>query len=140
MILDIIIEPDINIPTFRQAPRPRSETKGVIASFYEAVEGLFVKANTNSNIEDITNRLTKLSIYQKLKKTHLMLYKTVQEMMVSYFQSFPIKRWFPCLPSLYLTETACIKEKRHAPNNNTSYFSFPPIPTATCFRNLSRGN
>ncbi|CAN7139310.1 unnamed protein product, partial [Brassica rapa subsp. narinosa] len=71
------------------------------ASFYEAVEGLFVKANTNSNIEDITNRLTKLSIYQKLKKTHLMLYKTVQEMMVSYFQSFPIKRWFPCLPSLY---------------------------------------
>ncbi|CAN7065819.1 unnamed protein product, partial [Brassica rapa subsp. trilocularis] len=75
------------------------------ASFYEAVEGLFVKANTNSNLEnsnleDITNRLTRLRIYQKLKKTHLMLYKTVQEMMVSYFQSFPIKRWFPCLPSL----------------------------------------
>ncbi|CAF1967997.1 hypothetical protein F2Q70_00030452 [Brassica cretica] len=56
------IEPDINIPTLRQAPRTRSGTRGVIASFSEAIEGLFAKNNTSSNLEDITSRLDKLSI------------------------------------------------------------------------------
>ncbi|CAN6872192.1 unnamed protein product [Brassica oleracea var. botrytis] len=37
------IEPDINIPTLRQAPRTRSGTRGVIASFSEAIEGLFAR-------------------------------------------------------------------------------------------------
>ncbi|KAG2328601.1 hypothetical protein Bca52824_011329 [Brassica carinata] len=55
-------KPDINIPTLRQAPRTRSGTRGVIASFGEAIEGLFAKNNTSSSLEDITNRLDKLTI------------------------------------------------------------------------------
>lgn len=34
----------------------------MIASFSEAIEGLFAKNNTSSNLEDITSRLDKLSI------------------------------------------------------------------------------
>ncbi|KAF8054126.1 hypothetical protein N665_1346s0001 [Sinapis alba] len=59
---DEAIEPDINIPTLRRSPRTRSGTRGVIASFSEAIEGLFAKDNSNPNLEDITSRVSKLSI------------------------------------------------------------------------------
>ncbi|KAF8046712.1 hypothetical protein N665_3484s0001 [Sinapis alba] len=59
---DEAIEPDINIPTLRRSPRTRSGTRGVIASFSKAIEGLFAKHNSNPNLEDITSRVSKLSI------------------------------------------------------------------------------
>ena len=59
---DEAIEPDINIPTLRRSPRTRSGTRGVIASFSEAIEGLFAKDNSNPNLEDITSCVSKLSI------------------------------------------------------------------------------
>ena len=59
---DEAIEPDINIPVLRQAPRTRSGTKRMAAGFCEAVERMFIKASLNSNLDDLSNRLDKLSI------------------------------------------------------------------------------
>ncbi|KAJ4902344.1 F-box domain protein [Raphanus sativus] len=56
------IEPDINIPTLRQAPRTRSGTRGVAASFNKAIEVLLIKSNINTKLEAITNRMDQFTI------------------------------------------------------------------------------
>lgn len=77
------------------------EKMGVIESFTQAIEGLFVRSNINPILEDITIWLTKLFISgPEIKEDPPYVIKMVQKMMLTYGHSFDIKRWFPYLPSL----------------------------------------
>ncbi|KAF3602259.1 hypothetical protein F2Q69_00035651 [Brassica cretica] len=135
------------------------------AGFCEAVERMFIKASLNSNLDDLSNRLDKLSISaseakedipetvcikakeSSLKRQHSML-QVFSLPTATSFKSTQRDDLSNRLDKLSISaseakedipETVCIKAKESSLKRQHSMLQVFSLPTATSFKSTQRG-